>query len=104
MQIAKVQLNGRDVQPEKMERRDFDVSGSPSAGFVRRDTKDRSRFAYDNGNSYYPLGQSVAFLKDRLCPARPPDEKRLARLIADLDAGSLQKRDAASRELSGIGG
>jgi WD40 repeat protein len=48
-------------------------------------------------------GQSVAFLKDRLHPAEAQDEKRLARLIAEFDAGSFQKRDAANRELARLG-
>jgi hypothetical protein len=71
-QLTRVQLNGREVQPEKFEKRDFDATGSPSAGFVRRDTRDKTRFVYDNGNSYYPLGQNVAFTRTVVTPADAP--------------------------------
>lgn len=71
-QITKVQVNGRDVQPQKFDRRDFDVSGSPDAGFVRKDTRDKTRFAFDNGNSYFPLGQNVAFTGSVVTPAEAP--------------------------------
>ena len=60
--IQKVQLNGHDVQPDKLEKREFDVSGSAQPGFVRRDTRDKTRFDFDNGSGYYPLGHNVAWL------------------------------------------
>lgn len=59
--VQRVTLNGKEVTPDKLEKREFDVSGSPSPGFVRRDTRDKTRFEFDNGNSYYPLGENVAF-------------------------------------------
>jgi hypothetical protein len=41
----------------------------------------------------------TAFLAKRLTPVEAPDEKRLARLIADLDGEQFQQRDAATKEL-----
>ena len=47
--------------------------------------------------------QSVPFLRDRLRPAEAVEEKRLGRLIADLDATALEKREAAVRQLTLLG-
>jgi WD40 repeat protein len=47
--------------------------------------------------------RSVPFLKERLRPIPVVDEKRLARLVADLDAGAFEQREAASRELARLG-
>ncbi len=60
--ITRVTVNGKEVQPEKLEKREMEVTGSPSQGFIRRDAKDKTRFAFDNGSSYYPLGHNVAFV------------------------------------------
>jgi WD40 repeat protein len=46
---------------------------------------------------------SVAFLKERLRPVEAVAAKRLARLIADLDADAFETREAASRELARLG-
>jgi hypothetical protein len=46
--------------------------------------------------------QGVASLKDRLRPAEM-DDKRVAKLIADLDAEGFDRREAASRELALLG-
>jgi WD40 repeat protein len=46
---------------------------------------------------------SVAFLQDRLRPAEALDEKRLARLLADLDSDTFEAREAASLELARFG-
>lgn len=46
---------------------------------------------------------SVAFLQQRLSPAKALDKKRLPRLIADLDADAFERREAASRELVRLG-
>lgn len=61
--LARFSLNGREVQPEKIEKRDFDVTGSAQPGFIHRDPKDKTHFAFDNGNSYYPQGHNVAWLE-----------------------------------------
>lgn len=95
-QVAKVQVNGRDVQPDKFERRDFDVSGSVTAGFVRRDTKDRTRFAFDNGNSYYPIGQNVAFTTTVVTPAEAPPAAPAAARSGDGKAAAKSGDDKTS--------
>lgn len=59
--VNQVTLNGRSVQPAKLEPREFTVSGSPSSGFIRRDPRHRDRFIFDNGSIYYPLGMNVAW-------------------------------------------
>ncbi|MGH7223046.1 MAG: hypothetical protein ACRELF_07450, partial [Gemmataceae bacterium] len=46
---------------------------------------------------------SAAFLQKQLHPDETPSEKRLAQLIADLDADAFETRDAASRELNRLG-
>jgi WD40 repeat protein len=45
----------------------------------------------------------VAFMKERLRPVAAVDGKRLARLVADLDADAFDTREAASRELAQLG-
>jgi WD40 repeat protein len=47
--------------------------------------------------------RSIPFLKEHLRPVPAADEKRLARLLADLDAEAFEKREAASRELARLG-
>jgi RNA polymerase sigma factor (sigma-70 family) len=48
-------------------------------------------------------GQSVAFLKEALPPVAPADEKRIARLIADLDDDEFVTRERAAAELEKLG-
>lgn len=59
--VQSVTLNGAQIQPDKLEKREFEVSGTPLPGFIRRDTRDKTRFVFDNGNSYYPIGMNVAW-------------------------------------------
>lgn len=59
--VNAVTLNGKPVQPQKLEPREFQVSGQTLPGFVRRDTRNRLRFVFDNGSVYYPLGMNVAW-------------------------------------------
>ncbi len=59
--ITGVTLNGETVQPEKLDKREFDVNGSPLPGFVHVDPRDHTRFILDNGNTYYPLGNNEAW-------------------------------------------
>jgi WD40 repeat protein len=47
--------------------------------------------------------QAVAFLKQRLRPAAPPDRERLARLLKGLDGKRYADRDRAMRELAALG-
>jgi WD40 repeat protein len=46
---------------------------------------------------------SVAFFQERLRPAQALDDKRLARLLADLDDAAFETREAANRELTRLG-
>jgi WD40 repeat protein len=48
-------------------------------------------------------GRAVPLLKDRLKPADGPDAKRLAGLIAALDADDFDERERASQELAKLG-
>jgi len=59
--VQRVTLNGKEVTPDKLEKRELDVTGSPAPGFVRRNSGDKTRFEFDNGNTYYPLGENVAW-------------------------------------------
>ncbi len=56
--VGGVSLNGKPATPEKMDKREFDVSGASQPGFVRVDTREKTRFSFDNGNSYYPVGHN----------------------------------------------
>jgi RNA polymerase sigma factor (sigma-70 family) len=48
-------------------------------------------------------GQGVPFLREALPPVAPADEKRLARLIADLDGDGFATREQAGAELQKLG-
>jgi dipeptidyl aminopeptidase/acylaminoacyl peptidase len=47
--------------------------------------------------------RGVAFLKGRLKGDKPPDEQRIARLIADLDDDKFARREKATAELEKLG-
>jgi RNA polymerase sigma factor (sigma-70 family) len=47
--------------------------------------------------------QAVPLLQARLRPTSPPEERRIARLIADLNSDRFEVRDKASRELEALG-
>jgi len=59
--VKEVTLNGKPVQPTRMEPREFQVTGSPLPGFVRCDSRNKGRFVFDNGSTYYPIGMNVAW-------------------------------------------
>jgi hypothetical protein len=46
--------------------------------------------------------QAITMLKDRVRPATPPDPKRLARLLADLDSEHFELRRQAQSELEAL--
>ena len=48
-------------------------------------------------------GPTVAWLRSRLSPVAAPDDKRLARLIADLDSDHFPVREQAAGELGLLG-
>jgi Tol biopolymer transport system component len=47
--------------------------------------------------------QAVGLLRDKLRPVAAPDAKRVAELIRKLDSNSFEEREAAARELKGLG-
>jgi hypothetical protein len=47
--------------------------------------------------------QSVPFLREKLAPITPPDETRVAGLIADLDHSNFRQRERAARSLAELG-
>jgi dipeptidyl aminopeptidase/acylaminoacyl peptidase len=47
--------------------------------------------------------ESLPFLKAHLTPAAPPDEKRIARLVKDLDSNQFEVREAAATDLEKLG-
>ena len=64
----------------------------------------------DVPDAYVAMGQlisdpelTVPFLRKRLRPIPPIEEKRLRQWIADLNSDSFEKRDTASRELGRLG-
>jgi hypothetical protein len=46
---------------------------------------------------------SVAFLREKLVAAKPPDRDRLAKLVAELDSNQFNTREAATKELESHG-
>lgn len=60
-EVTQVTRNGVPVSPEKLDKRDFQVSGTPSPGFIRIDPKDGRRFQFENGTTYFPLGHNQAW-------------------------------------------
>jgi Domain of unknown function (DUF5060)/Cellulase (glycosyl hydrolase family 5) len=59
--LARVTRNGAEIRPDALDRRTFSVTGKPGPGFIRRDARDASRFVFDDGEVYYPLGHNAAW-------------------------------------------
>ncbi len=59
--VEKVKLNNEVAREEKLEPKEWTVSGEPEAGFVRIDKGDKSRFVFDSGSRYYPVGHNLAW-------------------------------------------
>ena len=51
--------NGAKTTPKTLNPTAFTVTGAPEAGFIARDPSHPTRFAFDNGAVYYPLGNDV---------------------------------------------
>ncbi len=60
-QFVAVKLNKETAHEEKLEKREWSVTGEPGPGFVRIDRGDHSRFVFENGARYYPLGHNQAW-------------------------------------------
>ena len=59
--VVNVQLNRQIAHEDKLEKKEWTVAGNPQPGFVRLDKGDHSRFVFDNGERYLPLGHNVAW-------------------------------------------
>ncbi|MCS6775442.1 MAG: DUF5060 domain-containing protein [Chloroherpetonaceae bacterium] len=59
--VVNIRLNQETGMASDPEPREWDVRGTPAPGFVRIDPGDRSRFVFDNGERFYPLGHNVAW-------------------------------------------
>jgi RNA polymerase sigma factor (sigma-70 family) len=91
----------------------WDVLGLRDTGRCPAELTDREREALwadlageDSVRAYCAVGllaaaprQTGAFLGERLSPARAPDARQLARLIADLDSDTYAEREQAAQEL-----
>ena len=76
--IRAITLNGKDANAQKIEKREFDVSGQPRPGFVRIDPKNVMRFIFDDGSPYYPIGYDLAWRQAQ--PPMPPLVESIARM------------------------
>lgn len=56
--VISVKINGTRVTEEKLEKKEWAVSGDPLPGFVRIAKGDSQRFLFDSGAQYYPLGHN----------------------------------------------
>jgi hypothetical protein len=54
-----VTLNGSAAGETHLQPRTWTANGAPQPGFVRIDPKSPKRFAFDNGQRYFPIGHNV---------------------------------------------
>jgi hypothetical protein len=59
--LVDVKLNREIAHEEKLEKKEWTVTGNPKPGFVRIDTGDHNRFVFDSGERYLPLGHNQAW-------------------------------------------
>ena len=59
--VTAITLNDKPITVTNKGKTEFNVSGPAQSGFVRIDTSDKTRFVYDNGQPYYPIGHNVAW-------------------------------------------
>jgi hypothetical protein len=76
--IRSVTLNGQDASPQKLGKKEFDVSGSAHPGFVRIDPNNKFRFIFDDGSTYYPVGYDLGWRQAN--PPMPPLTVSLGRM------------------------
>lgn len=58
----RVMRNGQAAAPADLSLKTFRCIASRNLGFVRRDPTNSQRFAFDGGQTYYPLGMDAAWL------------------------------------------
>jgi hypothetical protein len=63
--VVSVKLNREIAHEEKLEKKDWNVTGEPLPGFVRIERGDHTRFVFDNGVHYFPLGHNQAWHTDK---------------------------------------
>ncbi|HLJ56960.1 MAG TPA: DUF5060 domain-containing protein [Chthonomonadaceae bacterium] len=63
--VASVKLNHVIAHEDKLERKDWNVTGEPLPGFVRIERGDHTRFVFDNGVHYFPIGHNQAWRSDK---------------------------------------
>ncbi|HLH81567.1 MAG TPA: DUF5060 domain-containing protein [Chthonomonas sp.] len=59
--VQKVLLNGQIAHETNLNPTQWNVSGTPEPGFIRINPADTTRFVFDNGNTYYPVGNNEAW-------------------------------------------
>ena len=64
--VAGVKLNGQPAHETALDKKDWIVTGDTQPGFVRLDRGDHTRFVFDNGGRYYPIGHNQAWRSDGL--------------------------------------
>ena len=64
--VVSIKLNGEITHETALEPKQWEVKGDPQAGFVRVDRGDHSRFVFDSGARYYPLGHNQAWHSEKL--------------------------------------
>ena len=62
--ITRIERNGSVAKGAVAAPDTFGVTGGQQPGFIRISAVNRLRFAFDNGNSYFPLGNDVAWRAD----------------------------------------
>lgn len=62
--VVSVKHNREIAREDKIDKKEWDVSGQPLPGFVRIDRADKTRFLFDSGERFYPLGQNVGWESD----------------------------------------
>lgn len=64
--VVAVKLNREVAHEDKLEKKEWTVSGQPQPGFVRIDRGAPTRFIFDNGGRYFPVGQDQAWQSSSL--------------------------------------
>ncbi|HEX8236083.1 MAG TPA: DUF5060 domain-containing protein [Abditibacteriaceae bacterium] len=63
--LATITLNGRPTAAINVQPRQWKVNRTPRPGFVRIDKRNPRRFAFENGQRYFPVGHNAAWKNTR---------------------------------------